>query len=264
MMLRPPGLRLQEWLVIPSLAVALARDLIRVLSRSRTAVIAENLFLRRQLALYQERKIRRRRPNSAAKFALVILSRFFPWASALSIVKPDTLVRWHRAGFRLFWRWKSRHAGRPPLPKNLRTLIVNMAQENPSWGEERIADELSLKLGLFVDSRTIGKYLKQGGRPRQPSGQRWATFLHNHASAVVACDFFTSVTATFHVLYVFVAIEIGSLRILHCNVTDHPTAEWTRQQFREFLDGESGHRYPFTTVTAFSRPRLIRHSTASA
>ena len=117
--------------MIPSLAVALARDLIRVLFRSRTAVIAENLFLRRQLALYQERKIRRRRPNSAAKFALVILSRFFPWASALSIVKPDTLVRWHRAGFRLFWRWKSRHAGRPPLPKNLRTLIVNMAQENP-------------------------------------------------------------------------------------------------------------------------------------
>jgi hypothetical protein len=89
-----------------------------------------------------------------------------------------------------------------------------MAQENPSWGEERIADELSLKLGLFVDSRTIGKYLKQGGRPRQPSGQRCATFLHNHASAVVACDFFTSVTATFHVLYVFVAIEIGSRRIL--------------------------------------------------
>jgi len=229
--------------VIPSLAVALARDLIRVLFLSRTAVIAENLFLRRQLALYQERKIRRRRPNSAAKFALVILSRFFPWASALAIVKLDTLVPWHRAGFRLFWRWKSQHAGRPPLPKNLRTLIVNMAQENPSWGEERIADELSLKLGLFVDSRTIGKYLKQGERPRQPSDQRWATFLHNHASAVVACDFFTSVTATFQVLYVFVAIEIGSRRIPHGNVTDHPTAEWTRQQFREFLDGESGHRY---------------------
>jgi putative transposase len=229
--------------VIPSLALALARDLICVLFRSRAAVIAENLFLRRQLALYQERKTRRSRPNSAAKFALVILSRFFPWASALAIVKPDTLVRWHRAGFRLFWRWKSRHTGRPPLPKNLRALIVTMARENPSWGEERIANELSLKRGLFVDPRTIGKYLKQGGRPRQPSGQRWATFLHNHASAVVACDFFTSVTATFQLLYVFVAIEIGSRRILHWNVTDHPTAEWTRQQFREFLDGESGHRY---------------------
>jgi hypothetical protein len=169
---------------------------------------------------------------------LVILSRFFPWASALAIVKPDTFVRWHRAGFRLFWRWKSRHAGRPPLPKNLRSIIFTMAQENPSWGEGRIADELSLKLGLLVDPRTVGKYLKQGGRPRQPSGQRWATFIHNHASDIVACDFFTSVTATFQVLYVFVAIEIGSRRILHGNVTDHPTAEWTRQQFREFLDGE--------------------------
>jgi putative transposase len=109
-------------------------------------------------------------------------------------------------------------------------------------GEGRIADELSLKLGLFVDSRTAGKYLK-GGHPRQPSGQRWATFIHNHASAIVACDFFTSVTVTFQVLYVIVAIEIGSRRILHGNVTNHPTAEWTRQQFREFLDGESGHRY---------------------
>jgi putative transposase len=118
-----------------------------------------------------------------------------------------------------------------------------MAQANPSWGEGRIADELSLKLGLFVDSRTVGRCLKQRGCPRQPSGQRWATFVRNHASDIIACDFFTSVTATFQVLYVFVAIEIGSRRILHGNVTDHPTSEWTRQQFREFLDGESGHRY---------------------
>jgi hypothetical protein len=122
-------------------------------------VIAENQFLRRQPALFLERKTGRR-PSPATKFALVILSRFFPWASALAIVKPDTLVRWHRAGFRLFWRWKSRHAGRPPLPKNLRALIVTMARENPSWGEGRIADELALKLGLFLDLRTVGKYLK--------------------------------------------------------------------------------------------------------
>jgi putative transposase len=118
-----------------------------------------------------------------------------------------------------------------------------MAQENPSWGEGRIADELSLKLGILVDARTVGKYIKQGTPPRQPGGQRWSTFIQNHAHAIVACDFFTSVTATFQILYVFVAIEIGSRRILHCNVTAHPTAEWTRQQFRAFLDGESGHRY---------------------
>ena len=99
-------------------------------------------------------------------------------------------------------RWKSRHVGRPPLPKNLRVLIVLMAQENPSWGEGRIADELSLKLGLLVDSRTVGKYLKQSGRPRQPSGQRWSTFIRNHAKEIIACDFFTSVRVTFQVWHV--------------------------------------------------------------
>jgi hypothetical protein len=96
--------------------------------------------------------------------------------------------------------------------------------------------------GILVDSRTVGKYMKQSRRPRQP-GQRWSTFLQNHANAIVACDLFTSVTATFRILYVFVAIEIGAPRLLHINVTDHPTAEWTRQQFRAFLDGEDGHRY---------------------
>jgi putative transposase len=94
-----------------------------------------------------------------------------------------------------------------------------------------------------VDPRTVGKYMKLSGRPRPPLGQRWSTFVQNHAYSIVACDFFTSVTATFQVLYVFVAIEIGTRRILHINVTDHPTADWTRQQFRAFLDGESCHRY---------------------
>ena len=94
-----------------------------------------------------------------------------------------------------------------------------------------------------MDARTVGKYLKQGRRPRALRNQRWATFVQNHASEIIACDFFTSVTATFRVLYVFVAIEIASRRILHVNVTNHPTAEWTRQQFREFVDDRSGHRY---------------------
>ena len=129
------------------LVLAVLRDLIHVWLRTRAEIIAENLFLRRQLALYQERKARRRRPTPAAKLALVVLSRFCPWTQALAIVKPGTFIRWHGAGFRLFWRWKSRPLGRPPLPKNLRVLIITMAQKNPSWGEGRIADELSLKLG---------------------------------------------------------------------------------------------------------------------
>jgi transposase InsO family protein len=130
-----------------------------------------------------------------------------------------------------------------PSGRSAATSQEPSSTENPSWGEGRIADELSLKLGIFADARTVGKYMKQSGRPQQPVGQRWSTFMQNHAKAIVACDFFTSVTTTFHVLYVFIAIEIGSRRILHCNVTDHPTAEWTRQQFRAFLDGESDHRY---------------------
>jgi putative transposase len=107
-----------------------------------------------------------------------------------------------------------------------------MAQANPSWGEERIANELRLKLGLTVSPRTVGRYLR-ALRPRRGGrrSQRWATFVRNHAHAVVACDFFTTVTVRFRILYVFVVLEVGTRRILHWNVTEHPTAEWTIQQF---------------------------------
>jgi putative transposase len=118
-----------------------------------------------------------------------------------------------------------------------------MARDNPTWGEERIADELSVKLGIRVSPRTVRKYLERN----QPGGgshdQRWATFVRNHAKAIVACDFFVSITATFQILYVFIAMEIGSRRILHFNVTAHPTAEWTTQQFREIL--ADPHPYKF-------------------
>src|SRR5580704_4543151 len=134
----------------------------------------------------------------------------------------------------MFWRWKSRRPGRSALPTDLRELVLRMARENATWGEKRIADELLLKLGIRVSPRTVGKYLGRG-KPRRNSGQRWKTFVRNHAQAIVACDFFVSATVSFRVLYVFVAVEIGSRRILHTNVTAHPTAEWTTQQFREFL-----------------------------
>ena len=174
--------------------------------------------------------------------ALLALARFFDWRDALVIVKPETFIRWHRTAFRHLWRWKSRKRGRPPLPKNLRTLILEMHRDNPTWGEERIANELSLKLGIRVSPRTVRKHL--GGKPDRGAGnQRWSTFMRNHAKAIVACDFFVSVTASFRVLYVFVAMEVGSRRILHCNVTAHPTAEWTVQQFREFLAFDHQYRY---------------------
>jgi putative transposase len=167
--------------------------------RPPAALAAEHLFLRKQLALYQERHVKPHRTMNATRLALVWLSRWFNWRQALVIVQPDTLTRWHRQGFRLFWRWQSR-PGRPPIPADLQALIRRMAQENLSWGEERLADELLLKLGLRVSPRTIRKYLPKRleyGRGHRASSQRWQTFVRNHAQAIVACDFCVVVTATF-------------------------------------------------------------------
>jgi len=214
--------------------------LIWLMLRPHGALVAENLFLRKQLAMYQERKLKPRRPDTPFRVTLVLLSRLFNWKDALVVVQPQTLVRWHRQGFRLFWRWKSR-PGRPPIPIELRRLIREMALSNRSWGEERIANELLLKLGIRVSPRTVRKYMPK--RPRgQPRGdQRWSTFVRNHASAILACDFCVVVTAAFRLLYVLVVIEHQTRRIVHCSVTAHPTAAWTLQQLREAIP--SDHRY---------------------
>ena len=174
---------------------------------------------------------------------MIVLAQFFDWREALVIVKPETFIRWHRTAFRMFWRWKSRKRGRPPLPKNLCVLACQMARENPTWGEERIANELLLKLGIKVSARTVAKYLGGNGPRGGTRDQRWSTFVRNHARGIVACDFLVSVTASFRVVFVFVAMEIGSRRILHTNVTVHPTAEWTIQQFREFLAFDHPYRF---------------------
>jgi transposase InsO family protein len=210
--------------------------------RPTRVVAAENLFLRRQLAMYAERGVKPRRPDVTTRVSLALLSRLFDWRTSLVAVRPETLVRWHRAGFRLLWRLKTR-PGRPAIPVELRQLIRRMAAENALWGEERIANELLLKLGLKVSPRTARKYMpkRSPGRPR--GDQRWSTFLRNHARAIVACDFFVAVTASFRLLFVFVMIEHGSRRLLHLNVTAHPTAAWTLQQLREALGYEPRYRY---------------------
>jgi hypothetical protein len=198
---------------------------------------AEVLFLRKQLTFYQEHQISPRKLTDAARFSLVLWSRLFNWREALMIVKPETLIGWHRKGFKLLWRWKSR-LGRPRIPENIRQLIVRMVQENPTWGEERVAAELSVKLGVLVSPRTVRAYWPQNTDPRsgrKSSSQHWRTFVRNHAKAIVAADFLVAITARFRVLYVFVVMEVGSRRILHCNVTAHPTATWTLQQFREAI-----------------------------
>ena len=210
--------------------------------RSRTALIAENLFLRKQLAFYQEHEIRPRRLTNAVRLSLVLLSRFFDWRSALLVVKPATLIGWHRKAFRLFWKCKSR-PGRPHIPLDLRQLIVQMIRENPIWGEERIAHELWLKLGIRVSPRTVRAYWPAGKPWSGPTSQTWSAFVRNYARSLVACDFLIAVSARFSIIYIFIVIEVGSRRILHFNSTLHPTAEWTVQQLRDAIP--SDHEYRF-------------------
>jgi putative transposase len=157
--------------------------LLRLCLRAKTSLAAENLFLRKQLAFYQERRGKARRADNPTRLTLVLLSRWFNWRDALIVVRPKTFIAWHRKGFRLFWGWKSQ-SGRRPIPAELQHLIRKMARESPSWGEERIANELLLKLGLRVSPRTIRKYLPKlpAALPGRARGdQRWATFLKNHA-----------------------------------------------------------------------------------
>jgi putative transposase len=239
----------------PHYFIPLAYTLLRLLGdalrflclclHSPTALAAENLFLRKQLALYQERGVKPTRATDATRIALTWLARCFDWRRALVIVQPQTLTRWHRQGFRLFWRWTSK-PGRPPIPADLRALISRMARENPTWGEERMANELLLKLGLRVSPRTVRKYLPRSRNPGLKPGvssQRWLTFVHNHAKAIVACDFCVVVTATFRLLYVFVVMEHATRRMLHANVTAHPTAQWTLQQLRDAIPTDHGYRF---------------------
>jgi putative transposase len=211
--------------------------------RSRTALAAENLFLRKQLALFREREKKARPTTAADRFVLSKLARFFDWRSALVIVKPATLIGWHRAAFRRFWRWKSRPVGRPRVSAEVRRSIRRMAAENLTWGEERIADELWLKLQIRLSARTVRKYIEQPPHPRGSKDQRWSTFLRNHAHGIVACYFFVSVTVGFRILYIFVALEIGCRRLLHFNVTEYPTSEWTLQQLREALPGDQAYKF---------------------
>ncbi len=218
---------------------------LRLCLRSPTALAAENLFLRKQLALYQERQVKPQHATNAIRIALTWLARWFDWRQALVVVQPATLLRWHRQGFRVFWRWKSRR-GRPPIPANLQALIRQMARDNPTWGQERIANELLLKPGLRVSPRTVRKYLPKRlrhGPDNHATSQRWRTFLHNHAQAIVACDCCVVVTATFRLLYVFVIMEHATRRILHSHVTAYPTAHWTLQQLREAIPADHTYRF---------------------
>ncbi len=161
---------------------------------------------------------------------------------SLLIVKPDTVVAWHRAGFRCYWRWRSRRrSGRRPVTKEVRDLIRRLAAENAGWGALRIHAEL-LKLGFSISERTVARYLSRVHRRGNP-GRFWLAFLENHREAIVALDFFTVPTIRFGLLYVLVIIEHGRRRILHFNILSHPTAEWVIHQLREAFPDIGKYRF---------------------
>jgi hypothetical protein len=215
---------------------------VRALFRTRTDAALEILALRQQVAVL---KRKRARPslNACDRLFWTTLRRFWPrWSDVLMIVKPETVVGWHRAGFRLYWRWKSRpHGGRPRITEEVRVLIRRLAQENSDWGAPKIHGELQ-KLGFVISERTVARYLRRIQRRGDPA-KKWLAFLHNHREAIVALDLFTVPTVTFRVLYCFFVIEHERRKVLHCNVTQFPTAEWIVQQLREAFPESCGYQY---------------------
>jgi transposase InsO family protein len=164
------------------------------------------------------------------------------WADVLVIVKPEAVVGWHRTGFRLYWRWRSRpRGGRPRISDEVRARIRQMAEDNVGWGAPRNHGELQ-KLGFVVSERTVARYLRSVQRRGDPA-KRWLIFLQNHREVIAAFDFFTVPTVTFQMLYCFFVIEHGRRKILHFNVTRHPTAEWVLQQLREAFPETAPYRY---------------------
>jgi putative transposase len=214
------------------------------LFRSRGNLVFENFVLRQQLAV-----LKRRRPRPSLsifdKLFWVAVRRFWSkWKEALIVVTPETVVRWHRAGFQMYWRLISkvrRQVGRRQTPKEVRELIFRMVTENPTWGAPRIHGEL-LMLGFDVSERTISRWMCRAPRDPEPT-KRWLAFLRNHREAIAAMDFFTVPTVAFGLLYCFFVIAHDRRRILHFNVTLHPTSLWVVQQLREAFPFGSAPRF---------------------
>src|SRR5712664_1108905 len=217
--------------------------LVRLL-RARRSLLLENLALRQQLAVLKRLRPRPRL-DLLDKLFWVAVRRFWSrWQQFLIAVMPETVVRWHRGGFRLYWKLTSRvrrPIGRRQTSKEVRQLIFRMVVENPTWGAPRIHGEL-LMLGFDVSERTVSRWMKRAPRDPEPA-TRWLTFLRNHWEAIAAMDFFTVPTITFGVLYCFFVISHDRRRILHFNVTKHPTSSWIIQQLREGFPFGSAPRF---------------------
>jgi|RhiMetdeSRZDD1v2_1073273.scaffolds.fasta_scaffold80548_3 putative transposase len=219
------------WIVLGTLRSAV---------RTHRDLALENLALRQQLAVWKARQPRPRLTEMDRLFWVLLSRLWTSWRQSLHLVRPETVVGWHRHAFRRYWAWKSRRrSGRPMISPELRDLIRRMSRANPLWGAPRIHGEL-LKLGVTVSQATVSKYMV---RPRRPRSQAWRTFLENHAKDLIALDFFSVPTATFRVLFVLVMLTHSRRRLVHFNVTEHPTAEWTARQLLEACGGEEALGY---------------------
>jgi hypothetical protein len=224
-----------------STAFLLLLSAVRDSFRGRAALQLELIALRHQLVT-MKRISRRPLLGPTDRLLWALLSRLLPnWRETLVIVKPETVIGWHRKGFRLYWTWKSRRriGGRSPVPREVRDLIRRMNRENPLWGAPRIHGEL-LKLGIEVSQATVSKYMKN--LPGPPS-QTWLTFLRNHIHCSASMDFFVLPTATFRLLFVFIVLHHERRRIVHIGVTAHPTATWIKQQMTEAFPWDTAPRY---------------------
>ena len=209
--------------------------------KSRRRLEAENLFLHHQLNIALRRAPPRLRLYGSDRALLVWMTRIWPSLLDISrVVKPETILRWHRSGFKAFWRWKSRNrAGRPKVDRELRDLIRQMSKENPLWGAPRIHGEL-LMLGFEVAQSTVSKYMVQG---RRPPSQSWRTFLRNHMEVIAAIDMCVVPTLTFERLFAFLVLSHGRRQLLWFEVTRHPTAEWLARQITEAFPWASAPTY---------------------
>ena len=214
---------------------------VRASFRDRAALELEILALRHQLQVVNRSRPQRLRITNADRMLWVWLSKLLDgWRDVIVIVKPETVLAWHRRGFRLYWTWKSRRRlGRPGVPRDVRHLIRTMAEANPLWGAPRIHGEL-LKLGVNVSQATVAKYMP---RHRRPPSQTWRAFLTNHVAQIAAADFFVVPTATCRLLFVLVILAHERRRVVHIAVTAHPTGAWTAQQFREAFPGDEVPQY---------------------
>jgi transposase InsO family protein len=211
------------------------------LFRSRATLEAENLVLRQQILVLRRTAPKRLSFNALDRLILVVLYRLFPHVrSALAVVRPETVVRWHRAGFRAYWRWKSRpRSGRPKVSFEIRHLIRDMSLANPLWGAPRIHGEL-LKLGIDIGQTSVAKYM---ARRRRPPSQGWSTFLRNHADGIAAMDLFVVPTISFRLLYGLLILRHDRRRILWLGATTHPTAEWIARQLIEACGWKQAPHY---------------------